>query len=120
MSISHKNNLEKSSWQRVKAENILARKLHPDHNTDEEAHDQFQEMKLAYETLKDPHQKYMYDTGISVAPEDITEMHEANIQGGRKYYENRWYRYEKAKYPDQRDEYYETRNNYKEDSMLSI
>ncbi len=41
---------------------------------------------MAYETLKDPQQKYMYDTGLNVAPEDMTEMHDANIKAGRKYY----------------------------------
>ena len=36
-------------------------------------------------------------------------MHQEFSQAGRKYYENRWYQYEKSKHKDARDEFYEKR-----------
>ena len=43
----------------------LARKFHPDHNQEAGATEEFKLIKEAYETLKDPQKKLMYDSGVS-------------------------------------------------------
>ena len=42
-----------------------ARKFHPDHNQEAGATEEFKLIKEAYETLKDPQKKLMYDSGVS-------------------------------------------------------
>ena len=58
--------------------------------------------------LKDPQTRYVYDSGISTDEVNENVYQGANAKdSGPKYYQNKWYGYQKAKFEDIRDEYYE-------------
>lgn len=94
-----------------------ARQLHPDHNPDPQAQEQFKTLKQAYEVLRDPQKRYIYDSGISSEGVDpnvyagSTEWKDS----GRKYYQNKWYEFKQNSYEDQRDEYYANKFMFDDD-----
>jgi hypothetical protein len=47
--------------------------------------------------LKDPQKKHMYDSGISQTSDDVAPVHNQEVKEGRKYYENKWYGFQKPK-----------------------
>lgn len=50
-------------------------------------------MKQAYETLRDPQKRYIYDSGISTDGVNMSAYTGSMDwrESGRKYYENKWY-----------------------------
>ena len=54
----------------------------------------------------------MYDSGISETPEDVTPVHNKEVKSGRKYYENKWYGYNRPNDHDIRDEYHKMKAEY--------
>ena len=65
-----------------KAYRKLAKELHPDKNPDDpEAESKFQDLGVAYETLKDPDLRKIYDRG----GEDALQKNERNGGGGSPF-----------------------------------
>lgn len=54
----------------------------------------------------------MYDSGVSETPEDVAPVHNHEVKVGRRYYENKWYGYNKPKTTDTRDDYYQAKAEY--------
>ena len=66
--------------------------------------------------MKDSQKRYLYDSGVTTdGSEDDIYTGDVNWEAGRKYYENKWYGFQKNKYTDQRDEFYENKFGEKSD-----
>lgn len=47
-------------------------------------------------------------------------MHNHEVKVGRKYYENKWYGYNKPKTTDTRDDYYQAKAEYFAESIALV
>jgi len=54
----------------------------------------------------------MYDSGVAETPEEVTPVHDHEVQQGKKYYENKWYGYQKPSDHDIRDEYHKAKADF--------
>ena len=54
----------------------------------------------------------MYDSGVSETPEDVAPVYNHDAKSGRKYYENKWYGYNRPQHTDTRDDYYQAKAEY--------
>jgi len=54
----------------------------------------------------------MYDSGVAETPEEVTPVHDHEVQQGKKYYENKWYGYQKPSDHDIRDEYHRAKADF--------
>jgi hypothetical protein len=54
----------------------------------------------------------MYDSGVGETSEEVAPVHDQEVKMGKKYYENKWYGYQKPKGEDTRDEYYKVKAEY--------
>lgn len=108
---------------------------HPDHNHTDEAEEQFKVIAKAYETLKDPITRQIYDLsksnphfnnenqGEHEGSTPYSKYYGANEQDGRSkeaYYNNKWYGYgqKKASEDTLRDEYSDIRTNMSKTTLL--
>lgn len=86
----------------------LVKKVHPDQNKSPTAEDEFKEIVKAYETLKDPVKRQIYDLGASQDGFDINQSGTGHNAGGgsgdsgyydssakKEFWQNRWYGYKK-------------------------
>jgi curved DNA-binding protein len=113
-----------SNAQEIKAAYLkLVKKYHPDHNSDPGAEEAFKELGKAYETLKDPIKRQIYDLaqgtnardfdydqagqGFSAHRESQDTGYYQRKQGQRKYYDNRWYEYRRPQYETLNEDYQE-------------
>ena len=79
-----------------------AKVMHPDtlESPSESANQAFQELNEAYQTLKNPVTRKMYDinlkNGVNRRPEDVPNF--SDMRDAKKFYENRWYTKNPNKY----------------------